>query len=498
MFRWDAGQYDALAYVTSRCKRLEYLDLRDGFGNVALASAVTTVPVLKTLIISPDRGVTMREVTELLAKLPHLEHAEFHKIWTSAAPPEWNGDLSSLRVLKLHAAQEDRVTVPLRLSLDGLFPLTPRLQELSLQTTKSSGPRIVSDFSTLTKLRSLSLDQVDIAAFPCLPDTLQSLTMNDTWGIGNASDLANHYMERNTFAALTALTVSPARHLRPEVLHALIENGAEKLRKCHLSDFDCRVEVPPLITSGYLSEVVDLRLSNADLTDSIAQAIAKHCPRLQKFEASHNSKLTGVGVKALMLKEGDKLVKLKIDHCVGVGVDAVEFARSMGAEVKFSLAETLFKKGKRLGNMASRCFSKRDDLSSPAEAPTLVPRGTVNWCRKGSNEWLTFPTPGGTPGGNFGMQTKYGNLFKMGLQTCQDQINAGNGNGYVGSVRALGCVNGYNDCLIARASTTKWTWAQTMVAVQILQNYVYVTRHYAQFDVSVMIGGTKMGTLTLN
>lgn len=186
-----------------------------------------------------------------------------------------------------------------------------------------------------------------MAAFPCLPDTLQSLTMNITWGIGNASNLANHYMERNNFSSLTSLTVSSARNLRPEVLHALMESGAEKLRKCHLSHFDCRVDFLPIINAGFLSEVIDLRLSNAELTNSIAEAVAKHCPRLQIFDASHNEKLTGVGIKALMLKEGDKLARLKIDHCVAVGIDAVEFARSMGAEVKFSLADNS-KGGKRI------------------------------------------------------------------------------------------------------------------------------------------------------
>jgi len=117
MSRWDAGQYDALAYVTSRCKRLEYLHIRDGFGNVALTSSCVAVSKLKTLIISPERGITIREVTDLLHKLPDLEHAEFLKIWPTAAPTEWKGDLSSLRVLKLHAAQESPDTVPFRLSL---------------------------------------------------------------------------------------------------------------------------------------------------------------------------------------------------------------------------------------------------------------------------------------------------------------------------------------------------------------------------------------------
>ena len=118
MFRWDERQQSsALVYLASRCKRLEYLNLRDGFGNTPLVAVVATVPRLKTLIISPDRGVNLTEVAMLLATLPHLEHAEFLGIWPSAVSPKWSGDLSTLRVLKLHTAEEDRITGSLGLDL---------------------------------------------------------------------------------------------------------------------------------------------------------------------------------------------------------------------------------------------------------------------------------------------------------------------------------------------------------------------------------------------
>ena len=166
--------------------------------------------------------------------------------------------------------------------------------------------------------------------------------MNNVWGIGDASDLANMYMERNDFSVLTSLTVSPARHLRPELMNLLLlDTGTEKLRKLHLSNFDSRVQLDSFVMSGALSEVIDLRLSNAELTDDLATLIAKDSPRLKVFEASYNPKLTGVAVKALVLKEGEKLSKLGLDHCVGIGIDAVEFARSTGVEVKFSLGHNV-------------------------------------------------------------------------------------------------------------------------------------------------------------
>ena len=95
-------------------------------------------------------------------------------------------------------------------------------------------------------------------------------------------------------------------------------------------------------------------------------------------------------------------------------------------------------------------------------------------------------------------QTEYGNLFKMGLQVTQDQINAGNGNEYVSTAVSLGCVNGYSHCFTANPTNLNWTWAQIHVAVQILQNYVYVTKHYASIGAMVMAGQTKLGTLLIN
>ncbi|MCJ1415489.1 hypothetical protein MMC32_001821 [Xylographa parallela] len=340
---YDSVNSDALTYIVSRCKRLEYLELRTGISNESLLRTAATASSLRTLILLSGNEVSLDTVTQLLAQSKSLEHAEFY-IRTRGHAAKWEGDLSKLRVLKLHAAKDSQGS--LRLELDDLFPKVPNLHTLSLQTRTATSPRIASDYSSLISLHTLSLTDVDIATFPCLPPSLQSLSLINAWGIGSHSDVADAYMERNDFSALTSLTVSAARFLRPVVVAGLIGSGRNKLQKLDLRDFDASLGITALISEGHLAEVTDLRLSNADVSDDLAGLVARCCPKLRGFDASYNMKLTGVGVKALVLKEGG-LQRLNLNHCVGVGSDAVEYARGKGVVVHFTFPD-IVKSGKRV------------------------------------------------------------------------------------------------------------------------------------------------------
>ncbi|MCJ1281109.1 hypothetical protein MMC26_000427 [Xylographa opegraphella] len=340
---FDSVNSDALTYIALRCKRLEYLELRAGISNESLLKAASIASSLRTLILLSGHEVSLDTVTQLLARSKSLEHAEFY-IRTRGHAAKWEGDLSKLRVLKLHAARDSQGS--LRLELDDLFTKAPHLHTLSLQTRTTTSPRIESDYSSLTSLRSLALTDVDIATFPCLPPSLQSLSLTNAWGIGSRSDLADAYMERNDFSALTSLTLSAVRFVRRVVLARLICSGKDKLQKLDLRDFDASPGITEFINEGHLAEVTDLRLSNADVSDELAALVASNCPKLKAFDVSYNMKLTGVGVKALVLKEGG-IQKLNLDHCVGVGCDAVEYARGKGVAVQFTFPDVV-KSGKRV------------------------------------------------------------------------------------------------------------------------------------------------------
>ena len=153
-------------------------------------------------------------------------------------------------------------------------------------------------------------------------------------------------MARNDFSALTSLSVSAARFLSPVAVAALIGSGKNKLQKLDLRDHDASLGIAAIVSEGHLTEVTELRLSNADVSDELVALVARCCPKLESFDASYNMKLTGVGVKALVLKEGG-IRRLNLDHCVGVGSDAVEYARGKGAVVQFTFPDSV-KSGKRV------------------------------------------------------------------------------------------------------------------------------------------------------
>ena len=194
-------------------------------------------------------------------------------------------------------------------------------------------------FSGLTELRKLNLAHIYLTAFPCLAPTVESLTLISVGGVKSRSDDIIPYPK---LPALTSLTFSATCHLGISDIYALLSHSKSKLQKLDLLDSPVDpLETASLLVDGHLSELSELSLTNGDVTDTLAVLIAKHCPKLQRFEASYNSKLTGVGVKALVLKEGATLRSLDLVHCSGVSADAVEWARDKGVEVRFSFPDNL-------------------------------------------------------------------------------------------------------------------------------------------------------------
>ncbi|KAL8763886.1 MAG: hypothetical protein Q9194_007233 [Teloschistes cf. exilis] len=81
-----------------------------------------------------------------------------------------------------------------------------------------------------------------------------------------------------------------------------------------------------IMQRGALDEVVDLDLSATDVTD---HAIEISTPILRKLRciSLDRTNVTGIAVKALILKPGTKLEYLGISECDRISADAVEFAR---------------------------------------------------------------------------------------------------------------------------------------------------------------------------
>ena len=84
-----------------------------------------------------------------------------------------------------------------------------------------------------------------------------------------------------------------------------------------------------------------------EVNDDVAEKLALHLPSLTTLDLSH-TRVTGIGVKALVEKPGSKLKLLNLNHCRDVGRDAVEYARSRGINVSHRFPDSKDAKAKRL------------------------------------------------------------------------------------------------------------------------------------------------------
>ena len=99
-------------------------------------------------------------------------------------------------------------------------------------------------------------------------------------------------------------------------------------------------DLKELITQGYLEAVEDLVLKSCNVDDDIAILIASNLHCLEKLDLAC-SKITGVGVKALVIGLEGKLEHLCLDGCHSTNIDAVELARAIGVNVAFGFPDPL-------------------------------------------------------------------------------------------------------------------------------------------------------------
>lgn len=213
----------------------------------------------------------------------------------------------------------------------------PNLEELILtRWTCNPGHTVpnVIDFSLLKKLECLSLQGTDLLLFPILPQTLKTLDISGWSTADPTRRLENIYTA--SLPSLTSLNVTSSSQLPADGILRLLESNKGKVKKFGASKlyFGSAQSLRDLATSGSLAGITELGLSTSCLDDSVAGDLAANLPCLTRLNASATA-ITGVGIKALVDKPGSKLEKLNVDDCRGVGVDAVEYARSHGIQVSF-------------------------------------------------------------------------------------------------------------------------------------------------------------------
>lgn len=365
--RVAAEPSDLYKFIVGRCPKLESLDLISGLSNASLVGAISMASKLTHIKLWRDRGISLDAVTEILGKCTHLTSAEFHGVETSGTPAQWRGDLSRLRRLVL---KHTSVRTPMFQNLmksNELLYMVPQLEELTLATRDSSFATRLADLpAKLPALRKLDVSNPNSdGTYNCniqdlirLPPGLRSGAFGAfvcRGGVMSPSALADikalaweeHFQELTmlSFVAVSfQLTVALDLAGRGPLHKVLLTNNGILERLCfghclHGNHFDAVEMAAHLVTiralwaNGQLRRLSHFQLQCQSLDDDTLESLARDCPCLESVDVSGCCNITGVGVKALVTKQGTKLARLDVTSCAKIGFDAIEWARSQGVQV---------------------------------------------------------------------------------------------------------------------------------------------------------------------
>ena len=197
------------------------------------------------------------------------------------------------------------------------------------------------DFSILRNLRRLSVRESMSRSFPRLPSRLRHFDFGGCFFGDQYNGESEENIRNANLTDLNSLLL-PAALIDWNFVQTLVEPCKGNIQILNLSCLLKHVgHNPPELLLGpdHLKSLVELDVSSNHLKDSFFEHIADSCPRLRSLNTSHNNTITGVGVKALIMKPGDKLKKLNLNRCSRVGVDAVQLARTNGVEVEYSFPD---------------------------------------------------------------------------------------------------------------------------------------------------------------
>ena len=216
-------------------------------------------------------------------------------------------------------------------------------------------------FNDLKQLEDLSLAKSTYDGVPLLPCTLKSLCLSGgsfsetSWedcegmpGTINLEQLeslrvCNWWYPRERFAHLLSTCKGKLRHLTIKHIGALGDNVMDFL------DAEILRSLETLILPASVNASTQVGTSGDVFQDHHAARLAQETPNLRELDLSA-SRVTGVGIKALVHKVGKPLKKLTvIDYRGCISFDAITYARNHGIEVVFQGED-----GKSLGGKVVR------------------------------------------------------------------------------------------------------------------------------------------------
>ena len=320
-------------YIATRCRELKDLRLSGGLIGASILEAVPCISSLKTLIVSEPCQMSCDVASQLLTRSLNLERAEFQiNTYAKNRPVRWEVDMPNLRTLKLDTSHRSNP-----LALPTLLNRIPNVHTLSVQgwSVPSSLTAQAVDFSKLHQLQNLDISRLNMSLPLHFPSTLRSFAVKDCYFPRiSFADLDLPHLIRLSFAGWSGFSLTE--------LQACLTPNKGKLT--HLDMGSCielsNANIKEIITQNYLEGIEDLVLNSSNVDDEIAILLARNLPRLQKLDVA-NSKITGVGVKALVVGLQGKLEHLCLDGCYSTNIDAVMLAREMGVKVAYGFSNPL-------------------------------------------------------------------------------------------------------------------------------------------------------------
>lgn len=331
-----------LKCIATRCKALDRLEISGGLTCESLIGAAPALTRLQTLLVGGE--TSLDAVCQILSHCSNLETAKFLYVFAQH-PAHWTGDLSRLRSLSIIQGYDRRAdstsnsSFPVLLELQSLIPKIGRIRELEFNNHNSviTNDRVL-DFSALAELEVLSLANMQLSWFPPLPQAIHTLNIRGRHYCG-LDDILNH-AKLDKLSRLVMGTFRPRNDLSVQALYALLEPNKGNLTSLDMTSCTelSSEEMRRLASSGYFSKLEELHIPRTQVDDDLAKVLAANLSYLRVLNLSY-TRVTGVGVKALVEKPGTKLQRLYLQHCVSVGMDAVEYARSCGVWVKFAFPD---------------------------------------------------------------------------------------------------------------------------------------------------------------
>lgn len=211
----------------------------------------------------------------------------------------------------------------------------PKIQSLALTGWSWSSDTVLShtDFTNLSELQELSMLRNSGLVFPRLPTSLQTLVLWHCTTDRRLSQQSNDNLMSNRLPELADLVLAEFTDLKLNELLSLLSASKGKLKTLDIESC-VRLEtehINTLVKTGYLEEVTRLTLRQLTISDSTAELVAQNLAYLKFIDLSL-TRVTGIGVKALVLKPHSSLEHLALTGLC-LSRDVIVFATAHGITV---------------------------------------------------------------------------------------------------------------------------------------------------------------------